>query len=219
VVAEVALAHGRLYSPHPEADGRWGPPLIPARKALRIDGERWTVAKEPAGRTSVRGQWGIALLSRLPVREVEVLPLGQLPRDPARRALIRGVVDLAGGPLTVHGTHMSHITHGSHVQYRLLGTELPPLSSAAVLAGDMNLWGPPVSSYVRGWRRASSAGPGRHPAPTASSTTCWSPRRWQSPAPGWPASPAPTTGRSWPHSPRPEPRPRSGRRVARRRGR
>ena len=83
-----------------------------------------------------------------------MLPLGQLPRDPARRALIRGVVDLAGGPLTVHGTHMSHITHGSHVQYRLLGTELPPLSSAAVLAGDMNLWGPPVSSYVRGWRRA-----------------------------------------------------------------
>jgi endonuclease/exonuclease/phosphatase family metal-dependent hydrolase len=154
VVAEVALAHGRLYSPHPEADGRWGPPLIRSRKALRIDGERWTAAKEPAGRTYVRGQWGIALMSRIPVREVEVLPLGQLPRDPARRAVIRGVVDLAEGPITVHGTHMSHITHGSHAQYRLLGTELPPLSSAAVLAGDMNLWGPPVSSYVRGWRRA-----------------------------------------------------------------
>jgi endonuclease/exonuclease/phosphatase family metal-dependent hydrolase len=154
VVAEVALAHGRLYSPHPEADERWGPPLIQSRKALRIDGERWTVAKEPAGRTFVRGQWGIAMVSRLPVREVEVLPLGQLPRDPARRAVIRGVVDLAGGPITVHGTHMSHITHGSHAQYRLLGTKLPPLSSAAVLVGDMNLWGPPVSSYVRGWRRA-----------------------------------------------------------------
>jgi endonuclease/exonuclease/phosphatase (EEP) superfamily protein YafD len=25
---------------------------------------------------------------------------------------------------------------------------------AAVLAGDMNMWGPPVNSYVRGWRRA-----------------------------------------------------------------
>ena len=154
VVAEVALAHGRLYAPHPGADERWGPPLVPARKALRIDGERWSSAKEPAGRTFVRGQWGIAVVSRLPFRDVEVLPLGQLRRDPARRAVIRGVVDLAGGPITVHGTHMSHITHGSHAQYRLLGTRLPPVTTAAVLAGDMNLWGPPVSSYVRGWRRA-----------------------------------------------------------------
>ena len=42
----------------------------------------------------------------------------------------------------------------------------------------MNLWGPPVSSYFRGWRRARHradlAGP---PARTASSTTSWSPRR------------------------------------------
>ncbi len=154
VVAEVALAHGRLYSPHPEADERWGPPLIQSRKTLRLDGEQWNSAKEPVGRTFVRGQWGIALLSRLPVTEVEVVPLGQLRRDPARRAVIRAVIDLAGGPITLHGTHMSHITHGSHAQYRLLGIKLPPVSTAAVLAGDMNLWGPPVSSYVRGWRRA-----------------------------------------------------------------
>ncbi len=49
---------------------------------------------------------------------------------------------------------MSHITHGSHAQYRRLATALSPGRTAAVLAGDMNLWGPPVSSYVRGWRRA-----------------------------------------------------------------
>ena len=57
------------------------------------------------------------------VRDVEVLPLGQLRRDPARRAVVRGVIDLAGGRSV--GTHMSHITHGSHAQYRLLGTKLP----------------------------------------------------------------------------------------------
>jgi endonuclease/exonuclease/phosphatase (EEP) superfamily protein YafD len=49
---------------------------------------------------------------------------------------------------------MSHITHGSHAQYRRLAAALPSVTTAAVLAGDMNLWGPPVSSYLRGWRRA-----------------------------------------------------------------
>jgi endonuclease/exonuclease/phosphatase family metal-dependent hydrolase len=154
VVAEVALSHGRLFSPHPQADQRWGPPLIRSRKTLRLDGERWTSSKGPPDRSFVRGQWGIALVSRLPVRDVEIIPLGHLRRDAARRAVIRGVVDLEGGPLTIHGTHMSHITHGSHAQYRLLGTKLPPVTTAALLAGDMNLWGPPVSSYVRGWRRS-----------------------------------------------------------------
>jgi len=153
VVTEVALSHGRLFSPHPEADDRWGPPLLQSRKTLRLDGERWTAAKEPVGRTFVRGQWGIAMVSRLPVRDAEVISLGQLRRDPSRRAVIRGVVELEGGPITIHGTHMSHITHGSHAQYRLLGTKLPPVTEAAALAGDMNLWGPPVTSYVRGWRR------------------------------------------------------------------
>ncbi len=153
VVAEVALSHGQLHSPHPAADHRWGPPLVLAPKTLRLDGERWNSSRHRADRTVARGQWGIALLSRVPLRDVEVIPLGQLRRDAARRAVIRAVVDLDGGPLVIHGTHMSHITHGSHAQYRLLGTKLPDLSTAAVLAGDMNLWGPPVSSYVKGWRR------------------------------------------------------------------
>lgn len=154
VVAEVALAHGRLHSPHPAADHRWGPPLVFAPKTLRLDGEHWDTSRQKGDRTFVRGQWGIALLSRVPLRDVDVISLGHLRRDAARRAVIRAVVDLDGGPLVVHGTHMSHITQGSHAQYRLLGAALPDRGRAAVLAGDMNLWGPPVSSYVRGWRRA-----------------------------------------------------------------
>ncbi len=154
VLSEVDLSHGRLHGPHPAADERWGPRLVFAPKALRLDGERWTSTRQRPPRPSVRGQWGIALLSRVPLRDVEVLSLGHLGRDPARRAVIRAVADLAGGPLVIHGTHMSHITHGSHAQYRLLGTELPDPTVAAVLVGDMNLWGPPVTSYVRGWRRA-----------------------------------------------------------------
>jgi len=154
VAAEVDLSHGRLHSPHPGADGRWGPRLVLGPKSLRLDGERWDSSKHQTDRTFVRGQWGIAVLTRVPLRDVEILSLGHLRRDAARRAVIRAVVDLDGGPLVIHGTHMSHITHGSHAQYRLLGTKLPHLTTAAVLAGDMNLWGPPVSSYVRGWRRA-----------------------------------------------------------------
>jgi endonuclease/exonuclease/phosphatase family metal-dependent hydrolase len=137
VVAEVTLARGKLFSPHPSADDR----------------ERWASADEPVDRSSTRGQWGMAVLARMPVHDVSVIPLGKLRRDPARRALISCVADLDGGPLVILGTHMAHITHGSHAQYRLLGTKLPPVTTAAVLTGDMNLWGPPVSSYVRGWRR------------------------------------------------------------------
>ena len=110
-----------------------------------------------AGRTVARfarGQWGIALLSRLPVGDVEVIsarpapprlgPAGGHPRAPPSSA---------GGPLVICGTHMSHITHGSHAQYRRLAKQASPGGEAACLAGDMNLWGPPTVSYFRGWRR------------------------------------------------------------------
>ena len=100
---------------------------------------------------------GLALLSRVPVHRCTVIPLGKLRRDAARRVVIGGNVELEGGELAVFGTHMSHITHGSHAQYRLLNDLLPPPTDAAVLAGDMNLWGPPVNSYLRGWRRAVTA--------------------------------------------------------------
>jgi endonuclease/exonuclease/phosphatase family metal-dependent hydrolase len=96
----------------------------------------------------------VAVLSRVPVHDVDVLPLGRLRRDPARRAVIRCRTRLDGREVTVLGTHMSHITHGSHVQYRRLRAALPDVDTAAVLLGDMNLWGPPVNAYVSGWRRA-----------------------------------------------------------------
>jgi endonuclease/exonuclease/phosphatase family metal-dependent hydrolase len=154
VVAEVPLAHGRLFAPLPTAVSRWGPRLSQVRKTFRLDGERSQKAAGPPDRPSAPGNWGLALLARLPVQDADVIQLGQLARDPARRAVIRGRTELAGGPLVVCGTHMSHITHGSHAQYRRLGRELPPSDVAALLAGDMNLWGPPTTSYFRGWHRA-----------------------------------------------------------------
>jgi endonuclease/exonuclease/phosphatase family metal-dependent hydrolase len=157
LVAEVGLARGRLFDPIPTTTISWAPRLGLVRKSFRLDDERWAVNAGPADRRFVAGQWGIALLSRIPAHNCSVVPLGKLRRDPARRAVISCDIDLDGGRLSVHGTHMSHITHGSHTQYRLLSRQLPPPTTAAVLAGDMNMWGPPVSSYFRGWRRTLRA--------------------------------------------------------------
>jgi endonuclease/exonuclease/phosphatase family metal-dependent hydrolase len=153
VVAEVGLARGRLFVPLDAGGSRWAPRVAQIRKAFYLDGERWS-GTERNDRPSVRGSWGVAVLSRLPVRGVAEHDLGQLRRDRARRVVIEATVQLDRGDLTVCGTHMSHITQGSHAQYRRLATVLPPVTTAAVLTGDMNLWGPPVSSYLRGWRRA-----------------------------------------------------------------
>jgi endonuclease/exonuclease/phosphatase family metal-dependent hydrolase len=153
VVEEVALAHGRLFDPVFGADDGWGPLKAHASRALHLDGERRKPSEADRERGYRRGSWGIALLSRMPSRDGAVILLGQLSRDPARRAAITATFDLAGGPLAFFGTHMSHITQGSHLHYRLLASRLPPPAQGAVLVGDMNLWGPPVGLYFRGWRR------------------------------------------------------------------
>ena len=154
VVAEAPLAHARLYDPVPTTTRRWAPVLGQVRKTLRLDEERFKVPAGSRDRAADRGTWGVALLARVPCRDAEVLPLGKLRRDPARRAVIRCATDVGGHELLVHGTHMSHITHLSPAQYRRLARLLPPLDRPALLAGDMNMWGPPASSFFRGWRRA-----------------------------------------------------------------
>jgi endonuclease/exonuclease/phosphatase family metal-dependent hydrolase len=156
LVAEVGLAHGRLFGPLPTTSNRWGPPTRPWRRSFRLDEEHRRPG-ESAESTFARGTWGVAMLSRVPVHRSTVIPFRKLRRDAARRVLIGCTVELDGGELAVFGTHMSHITHGSHAQYRVLSAMLPPLTEPAVLAGDMNLWGPPVNSYLKGWRRAVTA--------------------------------------------------------------
>jgi len=154
VVAEVRLAHARLYEPVATRSGRWAPAVSQVRKTLRLDEERFKVPAGSRHRGSQHGSWGVALLARVPCRDAEVLSLGKLRRDPAARAVVRCTTDLDGLALTVDGTHMSHITHLSPAQYRRLARLLPPLDRPALLAGDMNMWGPPASSFFRGWRRA-----------------------------------------------------------------
>jgi endonuclease/exonuclease/phosphatase family metal-dependent hydrolase len=112
-----------------------------------------------------RGQWGLAVLSRVSVRRRTEVDLGQLRMDRARRGALVVELDLDGTPFVVVGTHLSHLTHGSLLQLRLLRRSLPGLDQAAALAGDMNLWGPVVGSFLPGWRRAvfGRSWPARHP--------------------------------------------------------
>lgn len=101
-----------------------------------------------------RGDWGVAVLTHLPILAEDRIDLGQLPMDPARRAALRLDLDLAGRRLAVVGTHLSHLTHGSVIQLRRLRAALPATDRPAVLAGDMNMWGPVVTAFLPGWRRS-----------------------------------------------------------------
>ena len=154
IVGEAPLAHARVYGAVDTDTTRWAPAFGQIRKTLHLDGERFKVPAVSKDRAAERGTWGVAVLARVPCQDIDVLSLGKLRRDPASRAVVRCTTALGDAELTVHGTHMSHITHLSPAQYRRLARLLPPLDRPALLAGDMNMWGPPAASFFKGWRRA-----------------------------------------------------------------
>ncbi len=164
---EHALAGGRLAGPHPSADARWMRSFDWRGRshAIFLDSERpfaRRVARSSRFVAAGPGRWGIAVLSRLPITATEVVELGRLARDRARRAALVVTVD-TGVPVTVIGTHMSHLTYGAPRQFVRLARAVEAEVGAevgerpAVLAGDMNLWGPPVGLLLPGWRRAIRA--------------------------------------------------------------
>lgn len=153
-LAHGRLAHGRLADADPGATDRWGPPVRHRHDTLRLDGPRPGRVRSSPERPATSGTWGLALLTRVPATRPGCTDLGRLPKDPARRAVLQVTVTVAGRPVTVFGTHMSHLLQRSPVQYRRLRAVLPTPDRAAVLAGDMNLWGPAVCTLLPGWRRA-----------------------------------------------------------------
>ncbi|WP_029287448.1 endonuclease/exonuclease/phosphatase family protein [Cellulomonas sp. HZM] len=105
-------------------------------------------------RTVVQGrsEYGVALVSRLPVDEWRVVPLPRRPgvtwvrwgrvRRPARdepRAAIAAVVRTVTGPVTVVGTHLSWMDGWNEHQLRVLLDETADLPRPYVLMGDLNL--------------------------------------------------------------------------------
>ncbi|MFM8238134.1 MAG: endonuclease/exonuclease/phosphatase family protein [Actinomycetota bacterium] len=104
------------------------------------------------------GIWELAICTRLPVRAVRTIPMGRVPGDPAgaREALSVTVV-VGARELDVVGLHSSSRVHlgGSIAHLRRLRREIAAGASRAdIVAGDFNLWGPPVAAVMRGRRRA-----------------------------------------------------------------
>jgi endonuclease/exonuclease/phosphatase family metal-dependent hydrolase len=119
------------------------------------------------GRTTLTTRWprltvdgegtsGIAVLTRSPARRLDDIVLGPTPGDPSPcRVAVRVEVDVDGTPLQVIGVHLtSRLPHGPPIQLRRLSRALPPPGVPAVVAGDCNFWGPPVTALLGGWQRA-----------------------------------------------------------------
>ena len=161
-VVEHVLGEGRRVRPNPDAGDSWikQPSWTPANRALFMDGikpQPPKVQRLARWQEAERGQWGIAVLVRpgLPIEATRLLHMGVLRADQVRRAAL--VVDLTaeGGPISVAGTHMSHLHFGSHRNWAELRSQLRHGARPdAVLAGDMNTWGPLVHVFIPGWRRA-----------------------------------------------------------------
>ncbi|MGD1011987.1 MAG: endonuclease/exonuclease/phosphatase family protein [Acidimicrobiales bacterium] len=173
IAASVAAALGyEAHQAHLSDALLTGPPTTPGvgwgpRRGGTAETRRLRVAgAEELGRLPTigaegdtqKGEWGIALLSRLPVRRVEAVELGQLSRDRGKtRAVIVAEVTVGASVVTVAGTHLAHFVHGSPILVARLRQSLPHPSEPGVLLGDMNFWGPPLSLAFPGWRRAVRA--------------------------------------------------------------
>jgi len=159
---QVDLASGRRALPHPKAPAAWQRrrSFVDGDHSLYLDSE---MPMRASTRASTRyamaepGAWGLAIVSKLPIRSTSVVPLGRLRRDRATRAILVAHLDLDGTPMTAVAVHMTHLTYGSPRHFARLRRELRGLggpTSATVVGGDMNLWGPLVTAQLPGWHRA-----------------------------------------------------------------
>jgi endonuclease/exonuclease/phosphatase family metal-dependent hydrolase len=126
-------------------------------------GERWTTAGEDV--SAGRPAYGIALLSRHPVRDWRIVRLPALRvRSPIRthegrvvlvrdepRVAVAAVVELARGPITVATTHLSFVPGWNAVQLRRLVAGLRGLPEPQLLTGDLNIPGG-LPRVVSRWR-------------------------------------------------------------------
>lgn len=149
-VASVSVAPARRYPAPPHPGRGWGP-LGGRRQAVGMRVEVGGRRRPPslAGR---RGVVGLAVLTRQATTSTDVLDLGTIGHDRVRRVALRAAV--ASPEVVVVGTHLPHIRHGSPVHVRRLHRLLPSREVPAVLMGDMNMWGPPLTLLLPGWSRA-----------------------------------------------------------------
>jgi endonuclease/exonuclease/phosphatase family metal-dependent hydrolase len=156
------LGEGRRIRPQPAAPSSWRSRNLWSRRnmALYMEGVRPLpagVRDLPRWQEAEEGMLGIAVLVRpeLPIEATRVVPMSVLRADRVRRAAIVVDVTVDGRPLSVAGTHMAHMHMGSHRNWAELRRQLRSEARPdAVLAGDMNTWGPLVHVLMPGWSRA-----------------------------------------------------------------
>lgn len=108
--------------------------------------------------------YGIALVSRLPVRSWEIRRFGPAPVGmplmiPGRRGLshvpdepraaIAAVLDTPGGPMTVVTAHLSFVPGWNVAQLRSIALWARTFPGPRLLVGDLNLPGPVVRATAR----------------------------------------------------------------------
>ena len=104
-----------------------------------------------------RGNWGVAVFSRVPILGARRLALGEVPGDPVRgRTAVRLQLNLEGRPVDLVAAHISARTvYGPILQLRALRPLLPPLGRPSIVAGDLNITPPPVRALLGDrWRPA-----------------------------------------------------------------
>lgn len=102
------------------------------------------------------GTCGLALLCRLPTRSVTTVALPRSRGDVVdRRHAIVVDVELDGRTcVSVAGIHASHRLWGSLPQLRAVDRALAARGTPSVIAGDCNMWGPPLQLALADRRRA-----------------------------------------------------------------
>jgi len=107
------------------------------------------------GRTGERvgtGDWGQALLTRVPRGPIREHRLDGFLFDNIDRAVMTTDIELDGGTLTVCASHFPHLEHISPLlRWRLRGV-VPDVHRPAVLMGDFNMWRWVTRFIVPGWR-------------------------------------------------------------------
>jgi endonuclease/exonuclease/phosphatase family metal-dependent hydrolase len=158
-----ALAQGwRVTGGDGAASWQSATALLVGNHGLYLDSEhalRPSAARRLARSAGVeRGEWCVGVVTRLAVRSEEVVELTHLAPDLARRRLVHLSLETGAGPLEAFGLHGAHLSHGSLGQYRELVVDLDErvaAGSAALLGGDLNVWGFLARRVLRGWRHAA----------------------------------------------------------------
>lgn len=159
LTAELAEAMGAL-------DARFAPAIV------GTPGGSWRSVREDEQVSPDAATYGVALVSRLPVRAWTTTPLraapvygpivAMTPKGPRvvplkdePRVLLSAVLETPSGPLTVASTHLSFVPGWNVRQLRLCLGALRAQPGARLLLGDLNLPGHLIGLVTR-WRRLIS---------------------------------------------------------------